>query len=100
MSRQFSRIALAGLALLAAAAPSRSAVLTFTDLASWQAAVGASPTFVEGFEGFASDTSYVSAPVVAGPLTLSHTGPSTFRNIIDVVPLQFGSTITTNAASA
>lgn len=69
--------------------PSSAAVLTFTDLPSWQAAVASST--LEDFEGATSDDDFTFAATTSpnGDLGLSAVEESTFSNnaLIDVSPL-------------
>ena len=77
------------LAVALTAAPASATVLTYTDLASWQAAVASSS--VEDFEGATADTDFTFTPTSSpnGDLVLSAVEESTFTNnmLIDVVPL-------------
>ncbi len=76
-----------------------SAVSTYTNRSLWEAAVGPR-SFEENFEGFTSDIDFSLAPTSApNGFTLSHTGPNSFRNLIDVPPLEFGDGNGTNGVS-
>lgn len=66
-----------------------AAVIGYTSRASCTTDVGPA-SWTQDFESFIADTSFQVAPVVAGNLTLQQSGSSTFRNLIDVLPLGFG----------
>lgn len=56
-----------GLALMASRA--EAAIITFTDRATWDSAVGA-PSFTVDFSGFSTDKSFALSPLDLGPFTL------------------------------
>lgn len=66
-----------------------AAVTTYTDRTSWLASAG-TPTFVENFESFKTDTSFASAPLALASFTLSTTGtaPSNTEKV-DTSPFTF-----------
>ncbi len=77
--------------------PLHAGIITFTDRVSWNAAVGA-PDFVEDFNSYSSDVSFVDAPFDVGPFTLSHIGPvndevSLSRNRIDAASFSSGQSV-------
>jgi len=81
-----------------------AALATFTTRSAWQSAVaaaGLSVQYNEGFDNFASDTSFHMAPLnVNGHFTLSQSGDDqVFRNLIDVSPLGFADNNGTKHAS-
>lgn len=66
-----------------------AAVQTFSDRATWLAAVGPLSA-TEDFSGFVVDTQFRTQVVgLAGGMSITQTGPNTtaFRNLIDVLPL-------------
>jgi len=96
MSHNRWTLALAGLFALA---PLQAGLVTYSSLATFLGDVGAA-TWTQDFEGFGADTSFQSGPLVAGHLTLQQVGTGTFRNFVDVLPLQFTTEgATTNIAS-
>jgi hypothetical protein len=69
--------------------PSEAAFITFNSSAAWNTATGGA-TWTVNFSTFAVDTEFRTAPLDVGPFTLDELGPiGTFRNEIDVPPLQF-----------
>jgi hypothetical protein len=87
---------LLALAVFALFSSSAAAVpVVFTDRAAFTAATAGNPSFSENFQSFTTDTQFSTAAVnVNGNFTLQQVNlagtPSTFRNQIDVPPLQFG----------
>jgi hypothetical protein len=103
MSTVYHRCALA---LLLCCVPhfAQATLTTFTSRSAWQTAVaaaGLSVQYNEGFDNFAADTPFRTAPVnVNGRFTLSQTGvDQVFRNLIDVPPFDFTDNNGTNHAS-
>jgi hypothetical protein len=78
----------AAIAILCAAGRVDAATVTFTTLASWQAAVGASS--IETFDSFAADASFLSGAVALNGMSVTGTaganGATTQK--IDVAPLE------------
>lgn len=81
--------------LLAVATPGflQAGIVTYSSLASWQAAVAGHAQFSEDFSEFTQDTYFQTVSVTAGPFTLAQIGHDPifgdFRNYIDVPPLDF-----------
>lgn len=78
-------VAIMGVVLMTT--PSFAVVLTFTDLASWQAAV-AGPTFLEDFEGATADDLFGTGSTTSPNGVLSLSADANFSNnaLIDVTP--------------
>jgi len=80
-----------------------AATITYTSLATWQAAVSGSSQFSETFSGFAADTYFQATSLNVGPFSLEQIGfdpiGGDFRNFIDVPPVEFSDNSgATNAA--
>ena len=88
-SASIALLSMIGTFLLMTTSSSSAAVLTFTDLASWQAAVVSST--LEDFEGATADDDFTFAATTSpnGDLGLSAVEESSFSNnaLIDVAPL-------------
>jgi hypothetical protein len=70
--------------------PGQAGLVTFTDRAAWQSAVGAADAITEDFDSFSTDVLYGATPVTAGFLTLSVVGgPSDNSWMIDSIPAFF-----------
>ena len=82
------RILLAVTIVALPATQSSAVVLTFSDFASWEAAIG-SPTLLEDFEGATSDISFGTGSTTSpnGDLQLSANANFSSNAIIDVLPL-------------
>jgi hypothetical protein len=69
--------------------PAWALVVTYTNRPAWEAAVGPRD-FEENFESFASDIDFsFSSTSAPNGFSLSHSGSESFRNRIDVPPLEF-----------
>lgn len=80
-------------------APVQAGIIYYTDLATWQAAVGP-VSFTEDFSGFTSDASFQALPVSANGFTIQQEGfDQAFRNTVDVLPLGFSGSNGTNGLS-
>jgi hypothetical protein len=90
-----------GLALLALASGAQGAIVVYTTLANWQAAVGPAD-IAEDFSGFTVDTDFKPAAVAINGGTIGQVGTNTaaFRNLIDVPPLAFTDNNGTTHASS
>ena len=100
MSRRFTWKVVSCLVatLVMGASHANAAVLSFNNLAGWQAAAGAE-SWVVDFSAFAVDTQFRTAAVDAGPFSLDEIGGDDFRNLIDVSPYQFSDNPGTTHAS-
>ena len=82
---KFWAVGLAALIVLAGVGQSVASITTYSDRPSWDAAVGGTPSWLVDFEGFASDTSFRTVAVDAGPFSLlqetttNHWGKMMFR---------------------
>lgn len=72
---------------LTAAVPATAALVTYTDRASFLAAAG--PVTTETFNSAAEETSFQTAPLVYGPLSVQGYGDQLDRNFVDIPPHQF-----------
>ena len=82
-------LVLASLLAIGLLSPAQGAITFHTNQAVWQAAAGPL-SFTENFSGFAVDTQFRTAPLAIGGGTIVQEGADQgFRNIIDVVPLDF-----------
>ena len=68
-----------------------AAPITFSNRATWEAAIGAAPDVFVDFNGFSVDTSYAAAPLDLGPFSMSMTGAAS-RHVVDVAPFLFAGT--------
>ena len=73
--------------------------VTYTTLGDWLTATGGA-TWAVDFEGFATDTEFRTTSVDAGPFSLQQSGDRTFRNFIDVPPLDSGFMLDEGATGA
>jgi len=88
MQSKKHRFLIAALAISTLCGPiaASAGVVTFTNRASWDSAVG-TVSFTVDFESFITDTSFATVPLNVGPFTLSTVGTAaTGRNIVDVAP--------------
>lgn len=78
------------LALVLCSASSQAGITWFDHPGLWGAAAGP-PSYLETFDGFATDLSFTSGPVAtaAGAFSQESVDGNTFRNFIDVPPLAF-----------
>ncbi len=99
------KLVLTLLALVAFSSTAAAIPVTFTTRAAFDAASAGSPRFDENFQSFATDVSFVAAPVnVNGNFTIQQVNlagvPNTFRNIIDAPPFLFAEGQTSTYVSA
>jgi hypothetical protein len=99
-AKQAGLAAVLGL-VVGAAGRAEAALIFYADRASWQLAVG-STSFAEDFEAFTADTPFRTSPVALNGMTIRQEGVSqltSFRNQIDVVPVEFPPPSGTDVAS-
>lgn len=83
---RWARVTFLAVALCVASVGSAAVITTYTDRAVWTAAVGA-PSFTVDFESYTATASFASAPLNAGPFTLSTVGTAPAgTEFIDVSP--------------
>ena len=90
---------IAVLTMAAITIPASAGVVGYTSRAVWTGDVGPA-SWTQECESFLADTPFRTSRVVAGHLTLQQVGSSTFRNQVDVLPVEFPADgATTNNAS-
>lgn len=98
MNQRWCRASVLAMALVFTAS-AKADVVFYTNLANWQSAAG-TPSFTEDFSGFATDTSFRTAPVGLNGMTIRQEGvDAAFRNQVDVAPLEFSTGNGTNSGS-
>lgn len=79
----------AACALLLTSQTSKAAITTYTDRATWLAALGSPLSHSENFETFVSDTAFRAGPIDLSGFTLGQVGAGGFRNMVDVAPFEY-----------
>ena len=86
---------------LATAGQADAGVVTYTNRAAWNAAIGGGPDWLVDFQGYRTDLSFDSSPIDVGPFSLFGNNGALYagHNQIDVPPFAFGSQTDTNGTT-